>query len=110
MSIDAGPEPGPAEPNAQHLRVYQLKKRSRPHWPDTFAAAMRDPLIRRIIELDAAHGVILVVRPSVQPRDHTDFFYQSGSAPLDAISAAKPKPRFIDNKSRAAGERDEPED
>lgn len=108
-----GPEPAQAEPNATHLRLYQLKRRTRPHWPDTFEAAMQDPLIRRIIELDAAHGVTLVIRPSVQPRDLTDLFYESGSAPLDAISNAQPRreqapaPRFIDNKSRAAGERDE---
>lgn len=104
-----GTEPGQAEPNATQLRVYQHKRRTRPHWPDTFEGAMADPLIRRIIELDAAHGVTLTIRP----RDLTDLFYESGSAPLDAISNAQPRreqapaPRFIDGKSRAAGERDE---
>lgn len=88
----AGPEQGQAEPNATELRVYQLKKRWRPHWPDTFEQATADPLISRIIKLDAAHGITIGA-------------YRS--APVVKITKGPQGRRFIDNKSRAAGERED---
>lgn len=68
-------------------RVYAVRVRTRPHWPATYEAAMADPLIGRLIELDAREGISLGARASQQQ--------------------AKPAKRFIDGKSRASGERDE---
>lgn len=42
----------------QQLRdTYKRESAHRPHWPDTFEAAMADPVISRIVAMLCAHQV-----------------------------------------------------
>ena len=37
--------------------LYHRHKQTRPHWPASFDDAMNDPIVGRLLELDAKHGI-----------------------------------------------------
>ena len=79
-----------------------------PSWPATFEAAFADPLTRRQIQIFAAHF------PTIRPKSLD--LIRAGIIPRETPQAPRPlpppppAPLFLDQKSRAAGEREDPED
>jgi hypothetical protein len=92
--------PIPRPDDATMRAVYAREAPHRPHWPRTYAEAAADPLIAQILRLMAAHPPMFGRRraPVQAPQSRT------------WIAAQKPAPREIDFKSRAAGEKPEPDD
>lgn len=47
----------PLEFDARCRELFERHRQTRPHWPRDYASAMSDPIIGRLIELDAKHGI-----------------------------------------------------
>lgn len=109
----------------KHLRAAFARERPyRPHWPDTYESAAADPIILRVLDMLARH----VEPPHQRRRWAFEGVQQSLQAPPEAPPPMPPewgpaRPALdgmrvpdsmrrpaLDNKSRAAGEREEPDD
>ena len=47
----------PEEVEQRCRELFERHRQTRPHWPQDYALAMSDPIIGRLIELDAKHGI-----------------------------------------------------
>jgi hypothetical protein len=94
-------------------RTYKREAPYRHHWPKTFEAAMLDPVVSRILVLLSRHVPAfgrrhversqLGLTPPVRETTYSSIAY-----PTIPPRVTKQQPG-IDFKSRAAGERDEPD-
>ena len=80
--------------------AYEREAPHRPHWPSTYDRAIADPMTAAILRLMAAHPASFGRRKPVPVSRQPDPRYWT-PAP------ARPRPREIDFKSRAAGEKPE---
>lgn len=88
------------KPTDDELRAtYAREVLHRPHWPQSFQAAMADPLTAAIVRTLAAHPPTFGRRAApAAPQWHGAHYWKPAA------------PREIDFKSRAAGEKPEPPD
>ena len=47
----------PEEFEQRCRELFERHRQTRPHWPQDYAQAMADPIIGRLVELDAKHGI-----------------------------------------------------
>lgn len=78
--------------------------RRRPHWPDTFAAAMAHPMLRRVVRAEAVRLALAALRANTAVATaHTT------TAPPPSRTAPRrtaPLPALLDRKRLAAGDVD----
>ena len=91
--------------------TYERIKTVRPDWPVTFEAAIEDALILAVLRTFVQHpGALTITLEKLNryapPRDLSTIA-NTQPAQLDAARDTRPAARFLDWKSRAAGERDE---
>ena len=109
--------PTPISPTEAQLRaVYAREAPRRPHWPRSFEQAIADPLTRAILRTIAAHPSAgfdfrrwrshyrATVQPMLRPQE-----LESCDAPPREPQRPRLRPS-LDFKSRAAGERQEPDE
>lgn len=99
------------EPTEDELRA-AWRRAWRKTWPDTFEASMADPLLARLVKLEARHpnrGSVVHRTPVHRP-DVTPWSPAPAPAPHHQGAFAPPVPRTppgLDRMRRAAGERDD---
>lgn len=86
------------------------ERRKRPAWPATLAGVMADPILGRLVMLEALHGSPVARREPVQapiPPVDSSPVAQRGNMPRDVTPIWRGPYRVptLDRKSLAAGER-----